>query len=470
MSNKFLKRPNAALDPKKEARFNCYGLRDNPFPSEPFVNRNSSDSRVNGDIYDATLRLDEHSKLTNSFFVPERREASHLKLGYIEDTSYLGRGNGKSAFILNACEAINEGYCLEQSKGANRCFSLILNPRPGGKTKTFEAFVDLLLTAIHESDFIEIAIGSLVLEALATTHEYEEALNEITDEASLKACVYSHEWHERHNIDRSMISEYLSSNSFLSQIDPSSPLGDVAKKASLFGDFVSSDDCVAYYQTELRKGQARLDFVFNDLTLLFLAAGFNGAFVFVDDFERIPDFQSARQKKDFATELRSILFDGPYASSTYGFYSLLLVLHAGVPRLIGDAWQSSGLSSRSPIGDQSENHVIPFEKLGASKIESLVSRYLNEFRTADATSTGLDPFTKEAIGLVAEFCEFNAGRILSTCHGLLDKAAEEGAPSLDKAFIKSKLDVESSEDASNELKGQLSTEVDLLQKSRDSKD
>lgn len=469
MDNKFLKRATAKPDPDRESRFNKYGLSDNPFPSEPFVNRNSSDSRINGDIYEETLRAEEHSKLRTNFFEPERTNASHLKLGYIEDTSYLGRGNGKSAFILNASEVANKSYCLEESKGANKCFSLILNPQAGGKTKTFDAFVDLLLKAIHDSGFIEIAIGSLVIEAIALDSNSEEALSVITDERTLIKSVYSSDWYAEYKIDRSAISDHLSINPFLRQVVPGSPLGDLAKTSSLFDDFVTSQDCLNHYMAVLRKGQARLEFVFNDLTLLFLAAGFNGSFVFVDDFERIPDFQSTRQKKDFATELRSVLFDGPYASSTYGFYTFLLVLHAGVPRLISDAWQTSGISSRSPIGDQSSSHVIPFEKLGATKIESLLSRYLNEFRTKNSDSS-LDPFTKPAISLIAEACEFNAGKILSTCHRLLDKAATDNVESLDKSFISANLDVESTEDASGELQTDLSTGVDLMQKSRGTKD
>lgn len=40
------------------------------------------------------------------------------------------------------------------------------------------------------------------------------------------------------------------------------------------------------------------------MVYLFLASGFNGAYIIVDDFERIPDFQSDRQKRDFALEIR----------------------------------------------------------------------------------------------------------------------------------------------------------------------
>ncbi len=64
--------------------------------------------------------------------------------------------------------------------------------------------------------------------------------------------------------------------------------------------------------------------MFSQMVRFFQAADFNGAYVLVDDFERIPDFQSARQKKDFALELRSVLFDGSYVNARVGFLNFLL--------------------------------------------------------------------------------------------------------------------------------------------------
>ncbi|MBK8364972.1 MAG: hypothetical protein IPL24_15300 [Bacteroidetes bacterium] len=100
------------------------------------------------------------------------------------------------------------------------------------------------------------------------------------------------------------------------------------------------------YYSRLRKNQDKLEFVFSQLVEFFLAAGFNGAYILVDDFERIPEFQSAIQKKDFATQLRTVLFDGVYVNSRIGFYNFFLALHAGVPRLLGTAWSESGMENR----------------------------------------------------------------------------------------------------------------------------
>jgi len=465
MDSKFTRRPTSSPDRNQTIKFHRFRLRDNPFPNEPYVNRRSKDSRINGDIYEESLRQDEHAKLTASFLEPSRNEGSHLKLGYIEDASYLGRGNGKSAFILHATDRINVNYCLDVSAEQNKCFSVVLNPMAGGKAKSFDAFVDLLLGAILESKLIDIAIGSLILEVLSRQPHHEKAIGAIADESQLLDSIHNDDWYKANGIDRSWVYSEIGNCDFISELSPDTPLGHLSSQKTLFDEYVTGDTIEDFYFRTLRKGQKRFEFVFNDISLLFLAAGFNGGFVFVDDFERIPDFQSARQKRDFAIELRSVLFDGPYVSSAYGFYSFLLVLHAGVPRLINDAWQASGISSRSPMNETESPHVILFEKLESGKVESLLIRYLDEFRTDAAAKGSLEPFAEPAVRLIAETCEFNAGRILQTANSMLDHCAGENAQSIDIEFVKRHLGANDTEnDEPTDLKASLMEALDLEQK------
>jgi hypothetical protein len=467
MSNKFTSRPAILPDKNVSARFHRFKLRDNPFPNEPFVNSRSKDSRINGKIYEASLRQEEHAKLQRAFVEPSRNDGSHLKLGYIEDASYLGRGNGKSAFILNATESINTAYCLDSSQGRNKCFSVIVNPMGGGKTKSFDSFVDLLMTSILESRIIDIAVGSLILDALNQSPDHQTLVRSIADEEQLIECVFSEKWYETNAIDRTLLSQSLSTNDFITELRPDTPLAQLANRTSLFNEFVTSD-LISNYYGSLRKGQSRFELVFNELPLLFLAAGFNGGFIFVDDFERIPDFQSARQKRDFATELRTALFDGPYVSSAYGFYTALLVLHAGVPRLINDAWQASGINSRSPMNETGSPHVILFEKLESTKVETLLIRYLDAFRLPDAPSGDLWPFESAAVKLIAESCDYNAGRILQTANSMLDYAIELKVSSITVAFAKERLEAnDNQDDQPTDLKTSLSNSLDLETKAGD---
>jgi hypothetical protein len=218
------------------------------------------------------------------------------------------------------------------------------------------------------------------LEVVASDAKFAAAVGTIESEENLIDAIYSDTWFADNEIDKHWIFQQLAENPFLCEISPDSPFADLIGNSLILDDIVNGKTVLDHYTKTLKRGRPRFDFVFNELPLLFLAAGFNGGFVFVDDFERIPEFQSARQKRDFAVELRSVLFDGPYMSSKYGFFSMLLILHAGVPRLIGDAWQASGINSRSPMNDSNSTHVIQFEKLEPTKIESLLIRYLDEFR------------------------------------------------------------------------------------------
>jgi hypothetical protein len=151
-------------------------------------------------------------------------------------------------------------------------------------------------------------------------------------------------WFEDNSVSYSSVQNELLNNKHLQGLPSEFPC--IGGRNMFYPAFVSQNDFELYYK-ELRKPKERIEFVFTHLVKFLLAANFNGAYILIDDFERIPDFQSSRQKKDFALELRSCLFDGFYTNAKIGFYNFLLVLHAGVPRLISDAWAESGMENRA---------------------------------------------------------------------------------------------------------------------------
>ncbi len=431
--DKYLKRPKTQPAIKK-GRFEKFNLSENPFPSSPFVNPESNDARSNGRIYEPIIRTQELSLIKQNFLGVPQSDPNHLRLGYIVDTSYIGRGNGKSAFLVNLQKEINKDFGLSISTGVNKCFALVLSPEPKGMTKTFDSFVDLLVNSIFRSNMIDECLAILRLEAIVALNPKFNVKKTFSDEEDIKNKVNSAAWYKTQGINFRDVTQQIMTNSYLQNLPLDFPLN----RTHLFDFEPPSQKLFEEYYQSLRKGKERIEFAFSQLVDLFLAAGVGGAYVFVDDFERIPDFQSERQKRDFALELRTCLFDGLYTSAKVGFYVFFLVLHAGVPRLIQKAWEESGLEHRAPIFYKGmPRNIIRFEKLTPEHVSLLVRKYLDEYRIKHTSSSGLSPFHKDAVSFIAESNEYNASKILKKAYEVLEQASEKDVETIDVKFIKS---------------------------------
>lgn len=431
--NKYLSK--AKTEPVVQAgRYERFNLRENPFPSSPFVNPESNDSRTNGDIYEPSIREKEFNTVQENFLVVPQSDPNHLRLGYIEDTSYVGRGNGKSAFLLNLQKKINQDFGLSVSNQLNKNFAITIIPEPSGKTKTFEKFVDLMANAIFRSNIIEDVLTTLRLEAILNMYQDFRVEEHFQDGQDLTRKLSSVDWYSETKIDLREIHQQILRNSYLQQLPSDFPLYNQIH--TLFLNIVNQQSFEEYY-LNLKRGKPKYEFIFSHLVDLFLSAGFNGAYVFVDDFERIPDFQSERQKRDFAVEIRSCLFDGLYTNAKVGFYIFILVLHAGIPRLIQSAWDQSGLGHRAPIFYKggTPKHVIRFEKITLEHAYALLHKYLKTYRIDGNNIDDLRPFTREAVSKIAELSEFNASRILKMAYEVLERAAEQEISEIGTDFV-----------------------------------
>ncbi len=431
--DKYLKKAKT-VSVVREGRFEKFNLKENPFPSSPFVNPDSNDARTNGDIYEPSIREKEYQKMQENFLEVSQSDPNHLRLGYIEDTSYVGRGNGKSAFILNMQKRINQDFGLNVSNQLNKSFAVTVVPEPSGKTKTFERFVDLLANSIFRSGIIEDVLTSLRLEAILNLHETFDIQQHFSDEEDLVRELNSADWFSEAGIDLRQVSQQVLQNENLQSLPNDFPL--YSPTATFFPTIVKQSDFIEYYKN-LKRGKPKYEFIFSQLVDLFLAAGFNGAYVFIDDFERIPDFQSERQKRDFAVEIRSCLFDGLYTSAKIGFYNFVLVLHAGIPRLIQNAWDQSGLGHRSPIFYKAgtPKHVIRFEKITLEHAFALLRKYLKAYRINNEGADDISPFTETAVSKIAEVSEFNASKILKMAYEALERAADKAVSEIDVDLI-----------------------------------
>jgi hypothetical protein len=436
---KLSQKPKGKLAVAAPARFQRFHLTENPFPAEPVVNKDAVDPRINGSIYEVEIRSIEYKKVLDRFLVQPQDDLNHIRLGYIIDTSYVGRGNGKSAFLVNLQQEINKDFCLDISEGVNKCFALYVTPQIGGRTKTFSKFIDCLFDSLLQSHIIKTSLAVLRLEALTEFPKLNENIEGL-DDSQIVEKLNDEDWIRSLEVDTRDLNEKILGSEYLQALPPEFPLFRGAR--SLIDTFVTEKDFAEYYSVSIKKPEEKLDFVFSHLVSMFLAAGFNGAYVLVDNFEQIAIPQSTKQKLDFAFELRSCLYDGSYLSSRLGFFNFFLTFHVGVQRLIGEAWAASGMENRSPISSPTTtNHIIQFEKLSADHVALLLKRYLEVYRVPGSNVDALYPFKMDAIRLIGQMSEFNASNILRTAFGLLERLADTpGQEYIDSEFVASNVE------------------------------
>lgn len=426
----FTKKPSATIDTSKPSRFEKFNLRENPFPSTPFVSQGAADARSNGSIYDMSIRESVLERIKKNFLSIPQTDQSHPRLGYIMDTSHIGRGNGKTAFILNLIDIINKSYCLDLSNSSNRCFGLYLSPKPSGVTSTFERFVDQMFDAICQTTIIDSALATIRLTALLSLiseFNVAESFNSIND---LVDKVNNKEWLGT-KVNLYDLQREINKNPYIQALPLEFPVR--LDTSSIALEFPQKSDFYTTYKRH-QKFEHKLQFLFSDMVNFFIAANFNGAYIFVDNYELIPDFQTARQKKDFAYNLRQCLFDGMYVNSRVGFFNMFLVLHAGVPRLIEESWGDSGLENRVPLKSVSDSHIIRFENISKEHAVVLIKKYLNEYRI-EQTTDELYPFDADSIQMIAEANDVNAAKILKAAHKIIELAADNGGvTSINKEF------------------------------------
>jgi len=436
--SRLIGKPKNQIDLSVLSKYARFYLSENPFPAHPYVNQESTDKRTNGFVYEMEIRKNEYDRIKDNFLQAPQVDANHPRLGYIVDTSYVGRGNGKSAFLLNLQQNINRAYCIDISNEINKCFAVYVSPRPSGQTKSFYNVVDLIFQAIIRTNVIDDTLAILRYDALSRISP--EALSRIEDEDedSIVSKLSTEEWFKDNSVDYADVAHQIKENESIKKLDPDFPLN--IETAWIGSRIATKNDFHEYY--ERLRPQERLNFLFTEMIYFFTAAGFNGAYVLVDDFERIPNFQTARQKTDFATELRSALFDGFTLNAITGFFNIILVLHAGVHRLISEAWAESGMGNRSPIELTTEAyHVIPFEKLTQGHALLLLKKYLSEYRTVPEYSDSLIPFTERAIYRIGELSEYNAARMLKMAHDLLERISVIAEQEMiDEAFVEASRD------------------------------
>lgn len=432
---KFFNKPTNLLDTSSKGKYEYLFLRENPFPMTAVVNKESDEKKINGSIYEPSIREKEYIQLVDNFIKSPLNKPDHLRLGLINDQSFVGRGNGKSSFIINMVNSINKEFSLDISDGVNKCFAVNFAPESGGKTKHFDKFIYLLFESIIRSNIIEESLAMLRIDAILSLYNEKFIFDkEFSNDLDVIKKLNDNDWFNTHKlIDKNEVTKKIYERPLFNHISPDFPLS--KNKNLVLKPLVTQNDFKIYFES-LKKSEERMNFIFNDLVIFFIESGFNGSFIFVDDFERIPEFQSTIQKKDFFSQLRTILYDGLYMSAKIGFYNFIFSLHAGVPRIIKDEWSTSGMEQRVPLSPSfSTTHLIVFDKISEDDVEALIVKYLNEYRTENFTGDKLYPFSKESVKIIGNGQEMNASKILKLCYELIEHLINNNLNNISESVV-----------------------------------
>ena len=98
--NKLLKKAVSQIDTNAANKYKKFFLLENPFPTMASVNESSPEKKYNGSIYEESIREEEYKKLETNFLKVPQANPDHLRLGFLSETSYVGRGNGKTSFLV----------------------------------------------------------------------------------------------------------------------------------------------------------------------------------------------------------------------------------------------------------------------------------------------------------------------------------------------------------------------------------
>jgi len=158
----------------------------------------------------------------------------------------IGRGNGKSAFLVNLMRKINQEYCLDISDEINKCFALYVTPEPGGRTKTFASFVELIFSSILQSKFLDVCLASLRMDAVSEVYPDIDLTAGFSDERELIDCLNSETQLKLKGIDPASLTNKILENDFIQVLPADFPL--TASRRTLFEPFVTKKEFETYFR------------------------------------------------------------------------------------------------------------------------------------------------------------------------------------------------------------------------------
>jgi hypothetical protein len=428
-----------------ENPYSRYGLKENPFPDSPTVTPESSDPRVNGEIYCRDLRIQEEAQFER-LLVSKLEQSEPRRIALLMDyATRRGRGIGKTAFLNEQRRRIMTDLGYRLTGGAYVLMAAHVVPESGGRTRKFWQFIRLLARSLGSSRCIAHAIWRL----RAFSGEIPDDILLQIDPDDLGATLGNDAWLQ----NRGVKILFGLNSSVERRLVHSGVRPYIAKLLAESGHDLETWEQRFIVQKSDHWWRTEGDvFVFDDLIKLFRAAEVNRVILLVDEVEKIVVPQNRNERQVFTDDLRRYLVDGPYQSVYHGFYSLLLTIHPYIQELWSSYWQASGLDRVCAIsGHAAKEFTIYFYPLEASDAAvPLVLAYLNFYRILPEKKDTLEPFDDQAVVEALQVVGGVPGPMLTLLRLALQRAVNEGWNSITSDKVRAIYESEVPSEPSNE--------------------
>lgn len=424
-----LRQSKISVEPKKN-KYRNFGFTQNPFPANPSIKVDSSDSRENGSIYLPELREKEQSTF-EKLLIPQADSTQAYSIAFLMDyATRRGRGIGKTSFLHHQRTRIMNDFGNQLSGGSAVMFAIYLLPLPSGRTRKFWQISKLIVQALIEQDIIAMAMwrlrafsGVIPDEVLAQIGSQPQ--NTIGNDSWLQDKKVDVFWGVSHSIREKLRGL---------DIDD-----DLVEKLTNFG--CSAESFKQNYYDKLSDHAWRSDdgeACFNDLVKLLIAAGFTKGLILVDEVEKIITPQNTQERRDFTDTLRYFFIDGQNENAKFSFYSLLLTIHPYVQELLNPHWSATGLDRFADLsGDMASQYTIYLEPLNQQSAIPLALAYLDASRISQEHHGELAPFSEKAIEEALVLSGRVPGIYLRLLNQAIEKAILLGWQTIEVSHIKS---------------------------------
>jgi len=397
------------------------GLTDNPFPIEAIVNRNSDDPRVNGSIFAPEIRqnviFDFESRLLG-----RNNPAERYRLGYLwsQGDQALGRGVGKTAMLNYLQQQLNHNWGVNYFQSNFPACALYVHPEPGMNKLEYVAV--LAMQELVMQQVLDSALANLRYQTIIENWSVEQAEVVRTLKSEEGQYLLDATWLNQHGFDMTDLNDGVTDLLVRAEVEES------------FAQAIAREGLLEYLKGMRRDHQLtfrpppRDTLLYRKANHLFFtqslrtlkAAGYQGAYLFIDDLENVIDRMGRREREAFAKELGYILLRGDYEAGTSRFLTIVLTTHAAAAQRLSEAWSLAGLQASLPMSLDAPNSIL-LPVLNMVESRAVIRCHLENYRL-NKLEGSLHPFTLEAAELLIQHSNYHPREFLSKAHFILEQA------------------------------------------------